>query len=96
MQEIGGAFAEAFRLVFTLDPDLREIVALSLQVSLGAVAVAALIGMPLGAALAVMRFPGRGAAVVTINAFMGLPPVVVGLLVYLLRSSACRWARRWR
>ena len=88
MQEIGGAFAEAFRLVFTLDPDLREIVALSLQVSLGAVAVAALIGMPLGAALAVMRFPGRGAAVVTINAFMGLPPVVVGLLVYLLLSRA--------
>jgi len=88
MQEFAGAFAEAFRLVVTFDPDLREIVALSLQVSLAAVAVAALIGMPLGAALAVMRFPGRGAVIVTINAFMGLPPVVVGLLVYLLLSRA--------
>jgi tungstate transport system permease protein len=74
--------------VATLDPDLREIVALSLQVSLAAVALAALVGLPLGAGLAVMRFPGRGALVVTLNALMGLPPVVVGLLVYLLLSRA--------
>jgi tungstate transport system permease protein len=88
MQEFGAAFGEAFRLVATLDPDLREIVALSLQVSLAAVALAALVGLPLGAGLAVMRFPGRGALVVTLNALMGLPPVVVGLLVYLLLSRA--------
>jgi tungstate transport system permease protein len=88
MQEFGAAFAEAFRLLATLDPSLREIVALSLQISLAAVGLAALIGLPLGAALAVTRFPGRGALVVTLNALMGLPPVVVGLLVYLLLSRA--------
>ena len=88
MQELGAAFGEAFRLVVTLDPDLREIVALSLQISLAAVGLAAVIGMPLGAALAVLRFPGRGAVVITLNALMGLPPVVVGLLVYLLLSRA--------
>jgi tungstate transport system permease protein len=88
MQELGAAFGEAFRLVATLDPDLREIVALSLQISLAAVGLAAVIGMPLGAALAVLRFPGRGALVITLNALMGLPPVVVGLLVYLLLSRA--------
>lgn len=88
MQELGAAFAQAFHLVASLDPDLREIVALSLQISLAAVVLAAMIGLPLGAGLAVMRFPGRGAAVVTLNAMMGLPPVVVGLLVYLLLSRA--------
>jgi tungstate transport system permease protein len=88
MQELGTAFAEAFRLVVTLDPDLSEIVTLSLQVSLAAVGLAALVGLPVGAALAVMRFPGRGALAVTLNALMGLPPVVVGLLVYLLLSRA--------
>lgn len=88
MQEFGGAFGEAFRLVATLDPNLCEIVALSLRVSLGAVAAAAIVGLPLGAALAVMRFPGRGPVIVTVNAFMGLPPVVVGLLVYLAFSRA--------
>ncbi len=88
MHELGAAFAEAFRLVATLDPDLREIVALSLEISLAAVGLAALVGMPLGAALAVLRFPGRGALVITLNALMGLPPVVVGLLVYLLLSRA--------
>jgi len=88
MQEFGSAFAEAYRLVVTLDPDLSEIVVLSLQVSLAAVGLAALVGLPVGAALAVMRFPGRGALVVTLNALMGLPPVVVGLLVYLLLSRA--------
>ncbi|NIP45373.1 MAG: ABC transporter permease subunit [Gammaproteobacteria bacterium] len=75
-------------MVATLDPDLREIVALSLEISLAAVGLAALVGMPLGAALAVLRFPGRGALVITLNALMGLPPVVVGLLVYLLLSRA--------
>jgi len=70
--------------------DLRlwEIVALSLQVSLSAVALATALGLPLGAAVAVGRFPGRHALIVLLNALMGLPPVVVGLLVYLLLSRA--------
>ncbi len=88
MQDMGAALSEALRLVVTLDPQLREIVALSLQVSLTAVGLAALIGLPLGAALAVSRFTGRGAAIVLLNALMGLPPVVVGLLVYLLLSRS--------
>lgn len=88
MHDFGAAFGQAFRLVVTLDPDLVEIVALSLQVSIGAVLAAAVIGLPIGALLAVARFPGRGAALVTLNALMGLPPVVVGLLVYLALSRA--------
>jgi len=70
------------------DARLWQIVALSLQVSLTAVALATLLGLPLGAAVAVARFPGRHALVVLLNALMGLPPVVVGLLVYLLLSRA--------
>ena len=69
-------------------PDLWDIVALSLQVSLSAVALATLGGLPLGAAIAVGRFPGRPAVIVLLNALMGLPPVVVGLAVYLLLSRA--------
>lgn len=88
MTDIGDAFAAAFALVYHLDRDLGEIVRLSLQVSVGAVAVASLIGLPLGAAAALFRFPGRGALVVLLNALMGLPPVVVGLVVYLLLSRA--------
>jgi tungstate transport system permease protein len=71
-----------------LDPRLWQIVALSLGVSLSAVALATLLGMPLGAAIAVGRFPGRQAIVVLLNALMGLPPVVVGLFIYLLLSRA--------
>jgi tungstate transport system permease protein len=70
------------------DPRLWQIVALSLAVSVSAVAVATLIGMPLGAAIAVTRFPGRQAVIVVLNALMGLPPVVVGLFIYLLLSRA--------
>ncbi len=88
MQDFGGAFLQAFGLLIALDPNLLEIVGLSLRVSLTAVLIAALIGMPLGALLAVLRFPGRGAVLVVLNALMGLPPVVVGLLVYLLLSRA--------
>jgi len=88
MQDFSAAFGEAFRLLATLDADLLEIVALSLQVSLGAVALSALVGLPLGALLGVSRFPGRTAAIVLLNALMGLPPVVVGLSVYLLLSRA--------
>jgi len=64
------------------------IVALSLQVSLSAVLFATMLALPLGAAIAVARFPGRHAAIVLLNALMGLPPVVVGLIVYLLLSRA--------
>lgn len=88
MQEIANGAAEALRLAGGLDPRLWEIVALSLKVSLGAVLLASLLALPLGAAIAVGRFPGRRAAIVALNALMGLPPVVVGLLVYLLLSRA--------
>ncbi len=88
MQDFGEAFLEAFRLLIAFDADLLAIVGLSLEVSLTAVAIAGLIGMPLGALLAVVRFPGRGACLVILNALMGLPPVVVGLIVYLLLSRA--------
>jgi tungstate transport system permease protein len=70
------------------DPRLWQIVALSLAVSLSAVAIATLLGLPLGAAIAVGRFPGRHALIVLLNALMGLPPVVVGLAIYLLLSRA--------
>ncbi len=88
MPTADNAFATALRLVLSLDPDLLGIVTLSLQVSLGAVLLAAVIGLPLGAALALWRFPGHGALVVALNALMGLPPVVAGLSVYLLLSRA--------
>jgi tungstate transport system permease protein len=70
------------------DARLWSIVGLSLAVSLSAVALASLVGLPLGAALAVGRFPGRQAVIVLLNALMGLPPVVVGLAIYLLLSRA--------
>ncbi len=88
MPDTGEALTDAFRLIARFDSNLVEIIALSLGVSLTAVAMAVLIGMPLGAALALFRFPGRHTLVVLVNAFMGLPPVVVGLLVYLLLSRA--------
>lgn len=88
MGEFGQAFAAAGRMLIGLDPDLLEIVVLSLRVSLTAVAVSALIALPAGALIAVARFPGRGAVISVLNALMGLPPVVVGLVVYLMLSRA--------
>jgi len=88
MNEIWVALSEAGRLIGGLDVKLTEIVFLSLRVSLTAVLVASALGLPLGAAIAVGRFPGRQALIVTLNALMGLPPVVVGLLVYLMLSRA--------
>ena len=88
MNDLGAAFGEAWRLLSGFDPQLVQIVALSLQVSLTAVAAATLIGLPLGALIAVERFPGRPTLIVLLNALMGLPPVVVGLVVYLLLSRA--------
>jgi tungstate transport system permease protein len=82
------ALVSGLRLVATLDLRLWEIVGLSLVVSLSAVALATLLGLPFGAALAVGRFSGRQAVIVVLNALMGLPPVVVGLIIYLLLSRA--------
>ena len=78
----------ALQLVLTGDPALLAIVRLSLIVSLSAVVLAALIGVPFGAALALIQFPGRQAVIVVLNALMGLPPVVVGLAVFLALSRA--------
>src|SRR5450432_1633229 len=78
----------ALALILAADPTLLAIVRLSLLVSLSAVAVAALIGIPLGAFIALTRFRGREGAIVVLNALMGLPPVVVGLAVYLLLSRS--------
>jgi tungstate transport system permease protein len=88
MDSILEAIRAAVRLIASGDATLGEIVLLSLSVSLSAVAFAALLGLPLGAAIAVGRFPGRRAVIVLLNALMGLPPVVVGLVVYLLLSRA--------
>lgn len=80
--------ASALDLILRADPALIAIVRLSLFVSLSAVAFAALVGIPLGALIALTRFPARTTAVVVLNALMGLPPVVVGLLVYLMLSRS--------
>jgi tungstate transport system permease protein len=88
MNDFAAAFATAFALIGGFDAELRDIVALSLGVSLSASLCAFAIGAPLGTALAVYRFPGRGALVVIVNALLGLPPVVVGLAVYLLLSRS--------
>lgn len=79
---------EAARMIVTRDPALMQIIGLSLFVSMTATSIAALIGVPLGAALAIWPFPGRGIFVVLSTSLMALPPVVVGLLVYLLLSRA--------
>lgn len=88
MGDFSAASRAAFELVTSADPQLVGIVVLSLKVSLSAALVASVIGLPLGAALAVSRIPGRHALVVVTNTLMGLPPVVVGLVVYLLLSRA--------
>ncbi len=80
--------SSALQLVLTGDPALFAIVRLSLIVSLSAVAIAAIIGVPLGAAVALTRFTGREVCIVLLNAMMGLPPVVIGLAVYLLLSRS--------
>lgn len=87
MSSFSEALLTAIELILLADSALYEIIALSMQVTLAAVAIACLIGFPLGAALAVFKFPGRNALTVIINAMMGLPPVVVGLSVYLLLTA---------
>mgnify|MGYP001165079160 CR=1 FL=1 len=88
MMELGDAFTAALALIVNFEKSLAEIVMLSLQVSLIAVALACLVGLPIGAALAIFRFPGRLVVTVILNAMMGLPPVVVGLIVYLILSRS--------
>lgn len=88
MLDLSQAFASALRQIVTLDPQLLQIIALSLKVTLTAVAIATLLGFAAGGVLAVYRFPGRGAVAALLNALMGLPPVVAGLIVYLLLSNA--------
>jgi tungstate transport system permease protein len=88
MTDFTQAISAAVSLIVRMDPNLAEIIGLSLKVSLTAVVLAATIGLPLGAAVALYRFPGRRTAIVLLNALMGTPPVVVGLIVYLLFSRA--------
>lgn len=88
MDTLSQSFALALGMVAHLDSRLTQIVALSIVVSLASTFCSALIGLPLGAAVAIARFPGRSPVIVALNAAMGLPPVVVGLLVYLLLSRA--------
>jgi len=88
METILHALRDAGRLMAALDPKLVEIVGLSLKVSLSAVVLATALALPLGAAIAVSKFRGRQTVIVILNALMGLPPVVVGLIVYLLLSRA--------
>src|SRR5882757_8909470 len=88
MSNIAHAFAAAIALLGSLDPELIGIVVLSLRVSLSATVIAMVIGAPLGGALAISRFPGRHLVIVFANALLGLPPVVVGLFIYLLLTRA--------
>ncbi len=88
MQDFSNSVALAVTLILSVKPELIEIVALSLRVTLSAVIVACVIGFPFGALLAVARFPGRMALTLLFNTLMGLPPVVVGLLVYMMLSNA--------
>jgi len=88
MNEIWAGILSAFGLIFSLDADLVEITVRSLQVSLTALVIASLIGLPFGTWIAIRRFRYRRATIATLNALMGLPPVVVGLIVYLLLSRS--------
>jgi tungstate transport system permease protein len=88
VQDFSQAVRAAFALIGSLDPEIVGIVALSLSVSLSASLIAMVIGAPLGGALAVGRFPGRQTVIVLANALLGLPPVVVGLAIYLLLSRS--------
>jgi tungstate transport system permease protein len=88
MPEFTDAFSTAGGLILHFDTALLEIVVLSLQISLSAVVIGTLIGLPIGAAIAIARFRGRDVVVVCVNALMGLPPVVVGLIVYLHLSNS--------
>ncbi len=88
MPEFAAAVAAALELIVTLDGDLLAIILLSLKVNLTALALSLVVGLPLGAIVGLYDFPGRRLVIVVLNALMGLPPVVVGLIVYLLLSRS--------
>ncbi len=88
MQSIIEGFAAAFRLIITLNPELLRIILLSLQVSGTALVLATVLGLPVGAFLALRRVPLRGVAISLLNTGMGLPPVAVGLFLYLFFSRS--------
>ena len=86
--DVGSAIISAFELIVRLDPQFLHIVAMSLRITLAAVLIAAVVGLPLGASLALWRFPGRSVVIISVNALMGLPPVVAGLIVFLALSRS--------
>ncbi|SPH23702.1 Tungstate uptake system permease protein TupB [Defluviimonas aquaemixtae] len=88
MDSFWALLGDAVDLIAAGDRDLLEIIGLSLRVTLTAVAAACMIGLPLGAAVGAFRFPGRTVVSIVLNSLMGLPPVVVGLVVYLMLSAA--------
>ena len=88
METILSGFIKALGLIVSLDPELYSIILLSLKVSGGAVMIASLAGVPVGAVCALRRFPGRRLLVLLLNTFMGFPPVVAGLLIYLMLSRS--------
>ncbi|MBA4348521.1 MAG: tungstate transporter permease [Thermodesulfovibrio sp.] len=88
MEYIIGAFIKAFSLIFNLDQELIAIIILSFKVSGGALIIATFAGLPMGAMTGLKRFRGRGIIISILNTFMGLPPVVVGLFVYLILSRS--------
>tara|TARA_A100001011_G_C14273577_1_gene828127 strand:- start:202 stop:909 length:708 start_codon:yes stop_codon:yes gene_type:complete len=87
------AFVTAFTLIFSLDHSLLEIVGLSLKISVSSLIISSIIGFPIGVILAITRFSGRSILISIFNSMMGIPPVVVGLIVYLLvsRSGPLGW-----
>lgn len=88
METFADILLRAFALIAQGDPVLRDVVGLSLYVTLSATAIACAIGLPLGAVVGGTQFAGRGVVIIFLNALMGLPPVVVGLVVYLLLSAS--------
>lgn len=88
MQDFAGSFSLAAQLLIQGDKELGEVVALSLKVTATALGLSAALGLPAGALLAIVRFPGQGVIIALVNALMGLPPVVVGLTVYMMLSNA--------
>lgn len=88
MQDFSESFSLAMRLLTSFDPDLIEIIGLSLRVSLTASLLSCIFGFSIGAVLATAKFPGRSLIIILVNALMGLPPVVVGLMIYLMLSRA--------
>ena len=87
MADHGSIFLQAMQMIFSGDAELFEIIGLSLRVTLSAVVISCIIGLPLGAILAVTKFPGRRVLILTFNTLMGLPPVVAGLFVFFFVAS---------